>query len=61
MALFASSALNLFTISQQVNIPFVHSHIVDGRFDPSETTEAAATAMLDELVKVARALKPLRG
>ena len=52
-------ALNLFMIAQQVNIPFVHSHMVDGRFDPSETTETAAKAMLDELARVAEALKPL--
>jgi len=61
MALHAAVyALNLFTIAQQVNIPFVHSRLIDGRFDPSETTETAATAMLDELVKVAGTLKQLR-
>ncbi|MCU7726110.1 NAD(P)H-dependent oxidoreductase [Actinoplanes sp. KI2] len=62
MALHAAVfALNLFTIAQQVNIPFVTSRMVDGRFDPSETTEAAATVLLDELHRVAGALKPLRG
>jgi NAD(P)H-dependent FMN reductase len=61
MALHAAVyGVNLFTISQQVNIPFVSNQIVDGRFDPSETTESAATLMLDELHKVAVAMKPLR-
>jgi NAD(P)H-dependent FMN reductase len=61
MALHAAVyALNLFTIAQQVNIPFVANQLVDGRFDPSATTEAAAKVMLDELHKVAEALKPLR-
>ena len=61
MALHAAVyALNLFTIAQQVNIPFVHNQLVDGRFDPSATTETAATTMLDELHKVAEALRPLR-
>src|SRR4029079_542645 len=53
MALHAAAyALNLFTISQQVNIPFVANQIVDGRFDPTRTTEEAAAAMLTELRKV---------
>jgi NAD(P)H-dependent FMN reductase len=52
-------ALNIFMISQAVNIPFVSNHLVDGRFDPSETTEQAATLMLNELAKVAETLKPL--
>ena len=52
-------ALNMFMVSQAVNIPFVMNQIVDGRFDPAETTEQAATLMLDELAKVATALKPL--
>jgi NAD(P)H-dependent FMN reductase len=54
-------ALNMFMIAQAVNIPFVGNQIVDGRFDPTETTEQASRLMLDELVKVAQALKPLRG
>ncbi|WP_030441573.1 NADPH-dependent FMN reductase [Actinoplanes subtropicus] len=61
MALHAAVyALNLFTIAQQVNIPFVANHLADGHFEPSETTEAAAKVMLDELHRVAQALKPLR-
>jgi NAD(P)H-dependent FMN reductase len=55
----AAYALNIFLIGQSVNIPFVGNQIVDGRFDPSQTTEAAATAQLDELVKVAGALRGL--
>ncbi|WP_433307270.1 NADPH-dependent FMN reductase [Actinoplanes sp. CA-030573] len=61
MALHASAyALNLFMISQAVNIPFVHAQISDGRFEPNETTGTAAVAMLDELARVAGALKSLR-
>ena len=57
----AGYALNLFVISQAVNIPFVGNRIDDSRFDPTEATETAATAALDELVKVAEAMRPLRG
>ncbi|GIF22036.1 NAD(P)H-dependent FMN reductase [Actinoplanes tereljensis] len=53
-------ALNVFMIAQAVNIPFVMNQIVDGKFDPSETTEQAAQIMLTELAKVAEALRPLR-
>jgi NAD(P)H-dependent FMN reductase len=60
MALQGSAyALNLFMVSQAVNIPFVGAQIADGRFDPSDTTNAAATAMLDEPAKVAAVMKPL--
>ena len=52
-------AVNMFMIAQAVNIPFVGTQISDGRFDPSETTGTAATAMLDELAKVAAVMKPL--
>ncbi|GAA2639388.1 NADPH-dependent FMN reductase [Paractinoplanes durhamensis] len=57
----ATYALSIYMIPQAVNIPFVMNQIVDGKFDPSETTEAAATTMLNELQKVAQTLKPLRG
>lgn len=61
MALHASAyALNLFMISQSVNIPFVHSQITEGQFNPNETTDTAAVAMLDELARVAGAMKALR-
>ena len=56
----AGYALNLFVISQAVNIPFVGNRIADNRFDPTEATETAATAALDELAKVAEAMRPLR-
>jgi len=53
-------ALRLFMIPESVNIPFVHSLIHDGRLVPNEIMTKAATAVLDELAKVATALKPLR-
>jgi NAD(P)H-dependent FMN reductase len=53
-------ALNLFMINQAVNIPFVANHVADGVFEPAEATQTAATAMLDELAKVAQALRALR-
>jgi NAD(P)H-dependent FMN reductase len=53
-------ALNIFMINQAVNIPFVFNNVSEGVFSPSEMTETAATAMLDELAKVAQALRSLR-
>ncbi|MGK5685213.1 NADPH-dependent FMN reductase [Actinoplanes sp. URMC 104] len=56
----AAYALRLFMIPAAVNIPFVHSLIHDGQFQPTDVTTGAATAMLDELARVAPALQPLR-
>jgi len=38
----------------------VASRIEDGRFDPADVTQTAAVALLDELVRVEAALRPLR-
>jgi NAD(P)H-dependent FMN reductase len=54
------SALKMLPINDAVYIPFVASRIEDGRFNPSDVTEAAAGALLDELVRVEAALHPLR-
>lgn len=56
----AAYSLKLFVIPEAVNISFVHDFITDGEFQPTEAMATAATTMLDELSKVATALRPLR-
>jgi NAD(P)H-dependent FMN reductase len=54
--------LKIFLVPESVNIPFVGNFLGDdGEIKPNEVMTGAATAMLDELVKVGTALKPLRG
>jgi hypothetical protein len=44
-----------------VSIPMVREFLdEDGRLKPNEIMESAATAMLDELLRWAEALRPLR-
>ena len=51
----------MLPVFEAVYIPFVAAQIDDdGRFTPNETIEKAAAAMLDELVRVEAALRPLR-
>lgn len=53
--------LKLFTVAEAVSIPFVSRQIgEDGEFEPTELVEKAAPAMLDELVRLEAALRPLR-
>jgi NAD(P)H-dependent FMN reductase len=53
--------LKMFLVPEAVNIPFVHSFRgEDGQIHPNDTMTGAARAMLDELSRVATALKPLR-
>lgn len=54
------SALKLMPTQNAVAIPFVATHIGDGRFQASELMEAGATATLDELAKLTQALLTLR-
>ena len=54
------SALKMLAVNDAVYIPFVASQIEGGRFDPADVTETAAVALLDELVRVEAALRPLR-
>jgi NAD(P)H-dependent FMN reductase len=55
------TALRMFPLFEAVTIPFVSTLIdEDGRFQPNEIVEKAAAAMLDELVRVEAALRPLR-
>ena len=54
------SSVKMLPVYEAVYIPFVAGQIADGRFTPSDTTQQAATALLDELVRVEAALRPLR-
>ena len=56
-------ALRMVPVVEAVAIPMFTQHIDSetGTFDPGAVQEQAATAMLDELLKLAGALKPLRG
>jgi NAD(P)H-dependent FMN reductase len=56
-------ALRMIPVVEAVAIPMFPQHIdaATGVFDPGAVQAQAATAMLDELLKLANALKPLRG
>ena len=54
------SALRMVPVVENVNIPFHPQFIKDGELEPNETTTQAADAMVDELVRVEAALRPLR-
>ena len=54
------SALKMLAVYEAVYIPFVASRIEDGRFDAADVTQTAAVALLDELVRLEAALRPLR-
>lgn len=55
------AALRMYPTVEQVPIHHVSEHLdEDGSFRPADHLPAAATAMLDELVRTADALAPLR-
>lgn len=54
------STLNMFALPAAVSLRFVANSIVDGTLVPDEPATGTAKAMLDELVRVAEALRPLR-
>jgi NAD(P)H-dependent FMN reductase len=54
------STLNMFALPASVSLPFVANSIVDGVLVPGELATGTAKTMLDELVRVAEALQPLR-
>lgn len=55
------TALKIMPVPEAVNIPFVAQHLdEDGRFKPTELADAAATAMLDEVLKWTGSLAALR-
>ena len=47
-------------VFESVNIPFHTQFIQDGTFHANDILEQAATAMLDELLRLEKALSPLR-
>ena len=55
------TAVRMLPVTDAVNIPF-HTQFLDdeGRVQANETMEQAADALLDELVRVQEALRPLR-
>lgn len=57
-----ATTLKLVPIVESVSIPFFAKSIDEqtGKFQPGEVQEKAAKVMLDELLKWARALQPLR-
>jgi NAD(P)H-dependent FMN reductase len=55
------SALRMVAVTEAVSIPFFAQHINEGGgFDPPAVQAQAAVAMLDELLKWAEALQPMR-
>lgn len=61
MAKQVVTTLRMFPVPEAVAIPFVAQFIDDeGRVRPNEVMEGATKGMLDELVRVEEALRPLR-
>ena len=55
------TTLKMVPLFEAVNIPFVQQFLdEDRRLNPNEVMTEAATAMLDELARLASALRPLR-
>ncbi|HZC06177.1 MAG TPA: NADPH-dependent FMN reductase [Ktedonobacterales bacterium] len=54
------TTLKMMPIPEAVSIPFVAQFIKDGKVEPNETMQSAATMMLDELARWVKALRPLR-
>jgi NAD(P)H-dependent FMN reductase len=63
MSKMAVTAVRMMPIPEAVSVPFFAQHIdsESGRFDPGDVQVKAGGVMLDELLKWAQALKPLRG
>jgi NAD(P)H-dependent FMN reductase len=53
-------ALKMFCTYEGVNIPFVAQFLEDGELHANDVMEQATTAILDEMLRVAAALRPLR-
>jgi NAD(P)H-dependent FMN reductase len=54
------TSLKMMPMVEAVAVPFFAQQIKDGAFDPGEVQVQAATTMLNELLRWATALKPLR-
>jgi NAD(P)H-dependent FMN reductase len=53
-------AMKMYPLFEAVSIPFIGKLVHDGVFDAPPESAQAASAMLDELVRVEEALRPLR-
>lgn len=57
----AIASLSMMALAEAVSIPFVQQFLDDdGAIQPNEIMSQAATSMLDELLRVEAALRPLR-
>jgi NAD(P)H-dependent FMN reductase len=54
------TTLSMHPLNEAVSIPFVAQFMHDNRFEPNETLESAADAMLDRLAQLERAFGSLR-
>ena len=54
------TTLKMMPVAEAVNIPFVREHMVDGQFTPAKIIEDSADAMLGELERWEKALRPMR-
>jgi NAD(P)H-dependent FMN reductase len=54
------TAVKLYPLIEQVNIPFYQQFIDDGVLKANDVMEQAATTLLDQLVTMEAALRPLR-
>jgi NAD(P)H-dependent FMN reductase len=54
------TAVRMLPVVEAVNIPFFQQFIEDGELHANQVMEQAVPAMLDELVRVEAALRPLR-
>lgn len=54
------TTLKVMPLPEAVAVPFVHQHIEDGTFKPTDLAIDSARQLLDELVRWEAALRPLR-
>jgi hypothetical protein len=55
-----ASGVGLYIVGPAVNIPFAGQIVREGKLDANEQTHRAVPLMLDEMLKVDRALRTLR-
>ncbi len=61
MAKQVMTTLKMMPIPDAVSCPFFAKQITDGKFAPPDPAASSATKLLDELLRWATALKPMRG
>jgi NAD(P)H-dependent FMN reductase len=54
------TAVKLYPLIEQVNIPFYQQFLEDGEIHANDVMETAVVAMLDQIVSLEAALRPLR-